>query len=230
MVLNLIRKTNPAVFVLGIKNGGYNAPFFITRFRELLFYYSSIFDMLDVIIPRGVHERMLPEKVIFGHEAKNVIACEGAEWIEKPETYKQWQVWSMRAGFEQLPLDAEITTMARNRVESCYHKDFVVDEDSNSSRSSSHVVCRDNAVQYDVVEGLFHELIVSFYFDALFIYHITGEGERERETEEQTVDRVDVSLKSHHLIRSEMRFVSAKTVEVLDSDFVELILHLLILL
>ncbi|KAL1542193.1 scarecrow-like protein 14 [Salvia divinorum] len=130
MVLNLIRKTNPAVFVLGIKNGAHNAPFFISRFRELLFYYSSIFDMLDAIIPRGIHERMLLEEILFGRDAKNAIACEGAERIERPETYKQWQVRLTRAGFEQLPLDAEITTMARYRVESCYHKDFVVDEDS----------------------------------------------------------------------------------------------------
>ncbi|XP_057788960.1 scarecrow-like protein 14 [Salvia miltiorrhiza] len=129
MVLNLIRKMNPAVFVLGIKNGSYNAPFFITRFREALFYYSSIFDMLDAIIPRGIPERVLLETILFGREAKNVIACEGAERIERPETYKQWQVRNIRAGFEQLPLDAEITRMARNRVKSSYHKDFVVDED-----------------------------------------------------------------------------------------------------
>lgn len=129
MVLNLIRKTNPAVFVLGVKNGAYNAPFFITRFREALFYYSSIFDMLDANIPRGVPERVLLEKILFGREAMNVIACEGAERIERPETYKQWQVRNMRAGFEQLPLDAEITRMTRNRIKSSYHKDFVVDED-----------------------------------------------------------------------------------------------------
>ncbi|KAL1542195.1 scarecrow-like protein 14 [Salvia divinorum] len=109
MVLNLIRKMNPAVFVLGIKN--------------------------DAIIPRGVPERLLLEKLLFGREAKNVIACEGAERIERPETYKQWHIRNMRAGFEQLPLDAEITAMARKRVESCYHKDFVVDEDSQCQDS-----------------------------------------------------------------------------------------------
>ncbi|KAG6402127.1 hypothetical protein SASPL_139001 [Salvia splendens] len=130
MVLNLIRETNPAVFVLGIKNGGYNTPFFISRFREILFYYSSIFDMLDAIIPQGIQERMLLEEYLFGREVKNAIACEGAERIERPETYKQWQIRLIRAGFEQLPLDAEITTMARNRVESSYHKEFVVAEDS----------------------------------------------------------------------------------------------------
>ncbi|KAK3006892.1 hypothetical protein RJ639_009581 [Escallonia herrerae] len=43
----------------------------------------------------------------------NVIACEGAERIERPETYKQWQVRNLRAGFRQLPLNDEILDMIR---------------------------------------------------------------------------------------------------------------------
>ncbi|CAI9768322.1 unnamed protein product [Fraxinus pennsylvanica] len=129
IVLNLIRKISPDVFVLGIVNGAYNAPFFITRFREALFHYSSFFDMLEANIPREIHERMLLEKTIFGQEAMNVIACEAAERIERPETYKQWQVRNIRARFEQLPLNEEIMRMAKNRVTSSYHKDFVIDED-----------------------------------------------------------------------------------------------------
>ncbi|KAH6762689.1 hypothetical protein C2S52_020122 [Perilla frutescens var. hirtella] len=131
MVLNLIRKMNPAVMVTGVVNGAYNAPFFITRFREAMFHYSSIFDMLDTIIPREIHERMLLERTVFGQEAVNVIACEAAERIERPETYKQWQVRNIRAGFMQLPLDKEIMKMARNRVKTSYHKDFVIDEDGH---------------------------------------------------------------------------------------------------
>ncbi|CAA0809420.1 Scarecrow-like protein 14 [Striga hermonthica] len=129
IVLSLIRQMNPAVFVMGIVNGAYNAPFFITRFREALFHYSSFFDMLDENIPRETPERVLLEKSILGREAMNVIACEGAERIERPETYKQWQVRNMRAGFEQLPLDEELMSIARGKVKSSYHKDFIVDED-----------------------------------------------------------------------------------------------------
>lgn len=129
IVFNLIRKIHPDVFILGIVNGAYNAPFFITRFREALFHYSSLFDMLESNIPRESHERMLLEKTIFGREAMNVIACEAAERIERPETYKQWQVRNMRAGFKQLPLNEEIMKMAKDRVKA-YHKDFVIDEDS----------------------------------------------------------------------------------------------------
>jgi hypothetical protein len=67
-------------------------PFFVTRFRETLFHYSALFDMLETLVPREDWERMLIEKEIFGREALNVIAREGWERMKRPETYKQWQV------------------------------------------------------------------------------------------------------------------------------------------
>lgn len=130
IVLNLIRKINPNIFVHGIVNGAFNAPFFVTRFREALFHYSAQFDMLETIVPREEWERMILEKEIFGREALNVVACEGWERVERPETYKQWQVRTLRAGFAQLPLYRDVVDMARDKVRSSYHKDFVIDEDS----------------------------------------------------------------------------------------------------
>ncbi|KAF2296082.1 hypothetical protein GH714_036038 [Hevea brasiliensis] len=130
IVLNLIRKMNPDVFITGIVNGAYSAPFFITRFREALFHYTTLFDMLETNVPREIPERMLIERDIFGWEAMNVIACEGAERIERPETYKQYQVRALRAGFKQLPLNQEIFAVAKEKVNALYHKDFVIDENS----------------------------------------------------------------------------------------------------
>ncbi|KAF8397469.1 hypothetical protein HHK36_016386 [Tetracentron sinense] len=129
-VLNLIRKMNPDVFIHGIVNGTYSSPFFVTRFREALFHFSALFDMFETVVPRENQERMVLEREIYGREAQNVIACEGSERVERPETYKQWQVRTLRAGFRQLPLNKETMKMARDRVKSSYHKDFVIDEDS----------------------------------------------------------------------------------------------------
>ncbi|KAJ7950299.1 Scarecrow-like protein [Quillaja saponaria] len=128
--LNLIRKINPDIFIHGILNGAFNAPFFVTRFREVLFHYSSIFDMLETIVSREDPERMLIEKEIFGREALNVISCEGCDRVERPETYKQWHARNLRAGFVQLSFDRDIVKKAINKVQSSYHKDFVIDEDS----------------------------------------------------------------------------------------------------
>lgn len=128
-VLKLIKKINPDLFMHGVVNGTYNAPFFVTRFREALYHFSSLFDMFDANLPLEDPGRLRYEKEIVGREAMNVVACEGLERIERPETYKQWQVRNLRAGFRQVPLDQELVQKVKKTVKSEYHKDFVVDVD-----------------------------------------------------------------------------------------------------
>ncbi|KAJ0084402.1 hypothetical protein Patl1_31321 [Pistacia atlantica] len=74
--------------------------------------------------------RLMYEKEFYGREVMNVIACEGLERVERPETYKQWQVRNMRAGFRQLPLDPKLMKKLRGKT-SIYHNDFSVNEDGN---------------------------------------------------------------------------------------------------
>ncbi|GAA0165634.1 hypothetical protein LIER_20983 [Lithospermum erythrorhizon] len=131
VMLNLIRKTKPDIFIQSVVNGSFNSPFFVTRFREALFYYSSLFDMLDVTLPRDNQLRLNFEKEFYGREVVNIIACEGPERVERPETCKQWQFRNMRAGFKLLPLDKEIVEKLKGKVEAAYHKDFVLDEDGH---------------------------------------------------------------------------------------------------
>ncbi|WJX74445.1 hypothetical protein P8452_58097 [Trifolium repens] len=130
-VLKLIRKINPSIFVQSILNGTYNAPFFSTRFKESLFHYSAMYDMYDTLICRENEWRLMIEREFLGREIMNVVACEGLERVERPETYKQWQVRNLRAGFRQLPLDKEIMDNFRGKLRAWYHKDFVFDEDNN---------------------------------------------------------------------------------------------------
>ncbi|KAL3717164.1 hypothetical protein ACJRO7_008704 [Eucalyptus globulus] len=128
IVLNLIRRAQLDLFINGVINGNYNAPFFVTRFWEALHHFFSLFDMLDTIIPCENQERMLIEKVTLEREALNTIACEGWERVERPESYKQWQLCNMRAGFVQVPLSRRLAQFVFNKIASRYHKDFVVDE------------------------------------------------------------------------------------------------------
>ncbi|KAL1361771.1 hypothetical protein AAHE18_03G028800 [Arachis hypogaea] len=130
-VLQLIKKINPDIFVQAIVNGSYNAPFFATRFREALFHFSAIYDMCDAVIPRDNEKRMKIEREIIGREVLNVVACEGFERIDRPETYKQWQARNTRAGFKQLPLNEELMAKFSAKLKEWYHKDFVFDEDGN---------------------------------------------------------------------------------------------------
>ncbi|KAM0909697.1 hypothetical protein ACQ4PT_014641 [Festuca glaucescens] len=128
-VLNNIREMRPDVFIHGILNGSYGATYFLTRFREALFHYSAQFDLLDATAPRDNNGRLLLERDIIGRSALNVIACEGADRVERPETYKQWQLRNHRAGLRQLPLNPEVVRLVLDKVKDSYHKDFVVDGD-----------------------------------------------------------------------------------------------------
>ncbi|XP_047084853.1 scarecrow-like protein 14 [Lolium rigidum] len=128
-VLNNIREMRPDVFIHGILNGSYGATYFLTRFREALFHYSAQFDLLDATVPRDNNGRLLLERDIIGRSALNVIACEGADRVERPETYKQWQLRNHRAGLRQLPLNPEVVKLVLDKVKDSYHKDFVVDGD-----------------------------------------------------------------------------------------------------
>lgn len=130
-VLRLIRSMNPDIFVNSVVSGSFSAPFFVTRFREALFHYSSLFDMFDTTIPRDDQHRSNFEREFYGREAINVIACEGTERVERPETFKQWQARHMRAGFSALQLNQELINKLRCKTKAGYHKDFVFDEDGN---------------------------------------------------------------------------------------------------
>ncbi|CAD6252641.1 unnamed protein product [Miscanthus lutarioriparius] len=110
-------------------NSSYNAPFFVTRFREALYYYSAMFDIMDATTPRDNEERLLVEQDILGCCVLNAIACEGSERVERPKTYKQWQVRGHRAGLKQLPLNPNTVKYLSKKVKDGYHKDFVVDVD-----------------------------------------------------------------------------------------------------
>uniref|UniRef100_A0A0D3DYK5 Uncharacterized protein n=1 Tax=Brassica oleracea var. oleracea TaxID=109376 RepID=A0A0D3DYK5_BRAOL len=130
--LKLIRDMKPDVFVNSTVNGSFNASFFTTRFKEALFHYTAVFDMFGSTLSRENPERMHFEEVFYGREVMNVIACEGVDRVERPETYKQWQVRMMRAGFKQKPVEAELVESFRVKMKKWgYHKDFVLDEDSN---------------------------------------------------------------------------------------------------
>ncbi|CAI0539830.1 unnamed protein product [Linum tenue] len=130
-VLKLIKRMKPDIFVQTVINGAYNAPFFVTRFREALFHFSSLFDIFECTLGREDPERMMFEREIYGRELMNAVAAEGAERVERPETYKQWQIRNVRAGFKAVPLSKELLEKVRGKMKSMYHKDFVLDQDGN---------------------------------------------------------------------------------------------------
>ncbi|KAJ1695478.1 hypothetical protein LUZ63_012176 [Rhynchospora breviuscula] len=106
-VLQLIRQMKPQLFIHGIFNATFSS-FFNMRFKQVLSCYSVSFDVLDSLIPRENEQRKLIENDFLAPDIINLIACEGSDWLERPETYKNWQLRNVRAGFEQLPLDPDV--------------------------------------------------------------------------------------------------------------------------
>ena len=128
-VLNTIRMMRPKVFIHGVVNGSYNTPFFLPRFKEVMYHYTALFDILDRTTPRDNQIRMIIERDIYTYAMLNVIACEGSERTERPESYKKWKVRSLKARFEQLPLNPAIIKGIQSMVRRIYHKDYCVDEE-----------------------------------------------------------------------------------------------------
>ncbi|GMI81773.1 hypothetical protein like AT2G29060 [Hibiscus trionum] len=129
MVLKVIKKINPKLFIHGVVNGSYNVPFFLHRFREAFYHFSAMFDILEANVAGEDPDRLVIEREMFGRDAINVIACEGMERIDRPETYKQWQLRNQKAGFRQLPLEQKIMKRVRSVLKSNYHKDFDIEVD-----------------------------------------------------------------------------------------------------
>ncbi|XP_078179467.1 scarecrow-like protein 9 [Carex rostrata] len=128
--LNTIRKIKPCVFIHGTKNGAYNSPLFPHRFRSALLHYSSLFEMLDSTFPRDSPERLIIERDVIIPEATNVIACEGSERLERPETYKQWHARKLRAGLVPLSVDLMIKKNLKDFMRRYYDKEFSIDDDN----------------------------------------------------------------------------------------------------
>ncbi|KAF8645835.1 hypothetical protein HU200_066080 [Digitaria exilis] len=128
MVLSTIRKMRPSVFIHTVNNGSHSNAFFMPRFREALQRYAALFDMMDTIAPRDDDKRLLVERDIFARCVTNIIACEGMDRVQRPQSYKKWQARSQRAGLKQLPLDPEIVQMIKDKVKE-YHMSFMINED-----------------------------------------------------------------------------------------------------
>lgn len=128
VVLRRIRSMNPKVFVHVGLNIGLNAPFYMTRFRESVKHYSAVFEGLEISMPPDDPDRVLVERIIFGVEIMNIVACEGQTRVERSEPYRQWQNRFQRAGFAQLPFKNNVFSKIKGMM-AAFHKDYGICKD-----------------------------------------------------------------------------------------------------
>lgn len=126
--LKMLHDMHPDVYIQGIITGSYGTPFYSTRFKEALFHFSSIYDLLDTFIDRESAVRVIFESEVLGKAILNVVACEGLSVLGRVDTYTQWQATTEEVGMQQLPIDGEI----RGKVEDVlknWHKEYTIAED-----------------------------------------------------------------------------------------------------
>ncbi|KAK7264070.1 hypothetical protein RJT34_31673 [Clitoria ternatea] len=102
--LNALWGLSPKVMVVTEQDCNHNGPTLMDRLLEALYSYAALFDCLESTVSRTSLERLRVEKMLFGEEIKNIIACEGSERKERHEKLDKWFHRFDLAGFGHVPL------------------------------------------------------------------------------------------------------------------------------
>lgn len=108
-----LRSIRPVMLTLVEQEANHSTSSFMGRFVEALHYYAAVFDSLDSSLPLASEERAKIEQLYFAQQIKNIVACEGADRVERHETLEVWQQRMVLAGFRQLPLSSHSITQAK---------------------------------------------------------------------------------------------------------------------
>lgn len=95
---------SPKLMVVTEQESNHNGHTLMERVMEALNFYAALFDCLESTLSRASIERQKVEKMLFGEEIKNIIACEGPERKERHEKLEKWVMRLELAGFGRVPL------------------------------------------------------------------------------------------------------------------------------
>ncbi|CAK8539290.1 unnamed protein product [Lathyrus sativus] len=116
--LNALWSLSPKVMVVTEQDSNHNGSTLMERLLEALYSYAALFDCLESTVPRTSLERLKVEKMLFGEEIKNIIACEGAERKERHEKLDKWFMRLDLCGFGNVPLSYYGMLQARRFLQS----------------------------------------------------------------------------------------------------------------
>ncbi|BAT12619.1 GRAS family protein TF80 [Oryza sativa Japonica Group] len=116
--LSAVRSLSPKIMVMTEQEANHNGGAFQERFDEALNYYASLFDCLQRSAAAAA-ERARVERVLLGEEIRGVVACEGAERVERHERARQWAARMEAAGMERVGLSYSGAMEARKLLQSC---------------------------------------------------------------------------------------------------------------
>ncbi|XP_022746831.1 scarecrow-like protein 3 [Durio zibethinus] len=102
--LTALRALSPKLMVVTEQESNHNGPTLMERAMEALNFYAALFDCLQSTVSRAPQERQKVEKMLFGEEIKNIIACEGLERKVRHEKLEKWILRLELASFLRVPL------------------------------------------------------------------------------------------------------------------------------
>ncbi|OIV99614.1 hypothetical protein TanjilG_17424 [Lupinus angustifolius] len=117
--LNALRGLSPKVIVVTEQDSNHNGSTLMERLLESLYTYAALFDCLESTASRTSLERLRVEKMLFGEEIKNIIACEGSERKERHEKLDKWFKRFELAGFGNVPLSYFGKLQASRFIQRC---------------------------------------------------------------------------------------------------------------
>ncbi|KAF8043021.1 hypothetical protein BT93_A1382 [Corymbia citriodora subsp. variegata] len=121
-LLRLVKSLSPKVVTLVEQESNTNTAAFFPRFIEAMDYYAAMFESIDVTLPREHKERINVEQHCLARDVVNIIACEGAERVERHELLGKWRLRFAMAGFTPYPLSSLVNATIKTLLENYSYK------------------------------------------------------------------------------------------------------------
>lgn len=121
-LLRMVKGLSPKVVTLVEHESNTNTAPFLPRFVETLNYYTAMFESIDATLPREHKERINVEQRCLARDVVNIIACEGAERVERHELLGKWKLRFSMAGFSQYPLSSLVNATIKTLLKNYSHK------------------------------------------------------------------------------------------------------------
>ncbi|PIN03194.1 hypothetical protein CDL12_24287 [Handroanthus impetiginosus] len=128
--LNALWGLSPKLMVVTEQESNHNGLSLMDRIMEALNFYAALFDCLESTVPRASIERQKIEKMLFGEEIRNIIACEGVERKKRHEKLDKWISRLELAGFGKVPFSYHVMLQARRLLQSYNYHGYKIKEEN----------------------------------------------------------------------------------------------------
>ncbi|CAN4106681.1 unnamed protein product [Withania somnifera] len=106
-LLRLVKSLSAKIVALVDQEMNTNTAPFLPRFRETLDYHRATFESVDARLRDGTQHISAEEHCTAG-DVVNLIACEGADRVERHEPFGKWRSRFLMAGFTPCPLGPSV--------------------------------------------------------------------------------------------------------------------------